>query len=75
MSLKAFKESEHAGNEKVEQLFLGHACLMTFSPVSAKMGCRQRAARAKLRQAILSIERNPETVKSIASFPSIVSPL
>lgn len=33
------------------------------------------AARAKLRHAILSIERNPETVKSIASFPSIVSSL
>jgi len=33
------------------------------------------AVRAKLRQVILSIERNPETVKSITSFPSIVRSL
>ena len=31
------------------------------------------AVRAKLRQAILYIERNPKTVKSITSFPYIIS--
>ena len=30
------------------------------------------AVRAKLKQAILYVERNPETVKSITSFPYIV---
>ena len=33
------------------------------------------AVRAKLKQAILYIERNPETVKSITSFPYIVRSL
>ena len=33
------------------------------------------AVRAKLRLAILYIERNPETVKSITSFPHIVTSL
>jgi hypothetical protein len=33
------------------------------------------AVRAKLKQAILYIERNPETVKSITSFPYILKSL
>ena len=33
------------------------------------------AVRRKLEQAILYIERNPETVKSITSFPYIVRSL
>ena len=33
------------------------------------------AVRAKLKQAILYIERNPKTVKSITSFPYIVRSL
>jgi hypothetical protein len=33
------------------------------------------AVRAKLEQAILYIERNPETVKSITSFPYILKSL
>jgi transposase len=33
------------------------------------------AMRAKLKQAILYIERNPKTVKSITSFPYIVRSL
>jgi hypothetical protein len=47
-------------------------------PAAARAPCRLKsinAVRAKLNQAILYIERNPETVKSITSFPYIVRSL